>query len=248
MSVAELLEPLYRADVEAVTTFGFRLPSFRRGHPGRRSAHGDAASAPFAFGPFAWSLEVHAGGNGPCAGTHVSAFVALVTHVPHGVSVSVPLSMTVLRTDGGDPGTHVVKGDADPGALPHEFSAANRRIGWPDLVLLGGIGAFLDPEEGLIVHVAMGKPAQLTFTHPITRSVMGSNVVFDTPSFNLADHKWFLRINPHLDTDDGPFVSMHVMMCDGCEDEGDASPGYTHSWYDVWCYPLVVMLVQGLDG
>jgi hypothetical protein len=173
----ELLEPLYRRDEQTATTFGFRLPAFHRQRTLKPTIYGHAASTPFAFGPFRWMLELHLNGNGAWEGRSVSAFLACVSKLCQGMCVRVPISMTVLRTDGGDPGLHVVKGSESPRDV-HEFSGASRRVGWPDLVPLHDIASFLDSAEGLIVHVAMAKPARCCFEQPLSRDVIGGIDVF----------------------------------------------------------------------
>ena len=214
MSVAELIEPLYARDEPAVTTFGFRLPNFYRERSKSSSRRGQCASPAFKFGPFRWCIEVHPNGNALHVGRAVSVYLAAVTKLPQNVSIQLPFSITVLRTDGGDPGTHVVKGSVDAGAAPHVFSSECKRIGWPDVIPLDEIGAFLDKADGLIVHVAMGKPAKCCFDQVVNRSVIGGEDVFDTPAFALAGRYWFLRINPCIEDEgsEDKLVSLHVFM------------------------------------
>lgn len=246
--MAELLEPLTVVDEPDVTTFAFRLPGFHRQRERRRGTRGDAATTPFDFGAFKWCLEVHVSGNGPCAGTHVSAFVALVTPVPREVSVLLPFSLTAVRTDGGDPGTHMVKGDAEPGALAHAFSPATSvRVGWPDFLPLSRIPSFLDSDDGLMIHLAMGKPARCCFTHPIARAVLGANDLFDTPGFKLGGHTWFLRIHPYVDTGTEPYVSMHVVMEEEEKEEEDWALATSGTLFPAYVCFASLPVAAGMD-
>ncbi len=217
MSVAELLEPLYVRDEAAVTTFGFRLPGFHRDRVESGRGKAPVASAPFDFGPFRWCVEVHPNGCLASAGRALSAFLVCVSKLTPSMSVLVPFSVTVLRTDGGDPGTHTVRGSVNAPDGVQAFSATTRRLGWQDLIPLPDIGSFLDKADGLILHVAFGKPARCQFRHPVARGVIGGAEVFDTPIFRLASHTWFLRMNPCVciegeEGEGGPFTSLHVYM------------------------------------
>jgi hypothetical protein len=221
----ELLEPLYRRDEQTATTFGFRLPAFHRQRTLKPTIYGHAASTPFAFGPFRWTLELHLNGNGAWEGRSVSAFLSCVSKLCQGMCVRVPISMTVLRTDGGDPGLHVVKGSESPRDVL-EFSGASRRVGWPDLVPLHDIASFLDSAEGLIVHVAMAKPARCCFEQPLSRDVIGGIDVFYSPQFVLAGQLWYLRVNPCYEDDVDVFASVHVIMGGNTSETSEYTTAY----------------------
>ena len=57
-----------------------------------------------------WYRQVHPQGNGPHFGTSLSAFLALTTPVSAWTEVLMPFSMSVVRTDGGDPGRNIFHG------------------------------------------------------------------------------------------------------------------------------------------
>ena len=207
----ELLEPVYARDEPNMTTFGFKLSSFfrKRDSSGRPSA----ASLPFQFSSFRWCVEVFAGGAGPNVGTHVSAFLCIISKLSHGVSVEVPMAMSVLRTEPGvDPGRHIVKGSTDSSRAGQVYARGARRLGWPDLIPLSDIRNFLDGVEGLLIHVSLGKPARVTFQHALSRQVIGQPDSFDTPAFKIAQRQCFLQSLPMSEYDDGVFVSLHLVF------------------------------------
>lgn len=228
---AELLEPVYCRDERDVTTYGFRLAAFKRERAGGRRGHADAASLPFSFGPLWWCVDVHTRGTGRCRGTHLSAFVRLMTPLTQGMSVTVPFSMTVLRTDGGDPGLHVVRGSpqVDAFAGAHQFHAGESPcVGWPDLLPLHSADSFLDDAGGLLIHASFGKPAVLRFAQTIRRSVLSEPEVFDTVPFRLVDHTWMMRLATLVPDADDDCVSAYLMLdSEGVDAEGDGggSPG-----------------------
>lgn len=207
----ELLEPVYARDEPSMTTFGFRLSSFfRKRDSGCKPS---AASLPFQFSSFRWCVEVFARGAGSSVGTHVSVFLCIISKLSHGVSVEVPMSMSVLRTEPGiDAGLHIMKGSTDSARPGQVFARGTRRLGWPDLIPLSDITSFLDGAEGLLIHVSLGKPARVTFQHALSRQVIGQPESFDTPAFKIAQRQCFLRSIPMSEYEDGVFVSLHLVF------------------------------------
>ena len=137
----------------------------------------------------------------------MAVFLVLVSKLPKDMTVHASFMISVLRTDGGDPGTHLTRGGDT-----FEFSATSPIVGWPDVVPLSRIDTFLDSNGDLDVHVSVRKRMEARCTFDLHRTLTVRKEPMETPGFMLSGLRWFLRVFPMGVKGDGTSAGLYLVL------------------------------------